>query len=205
MRLTFSCEHGQINIAFREVRLTFEDSVYQNVFSCKNNKSVAQTLLHKRYQNLASRVNQGYSQSLQMPIGTFLLKLKNQGDAFYKEFLNDCGDLEYCRFCIGDKEWLKRRGIYIYAVGNKIRYVGRCLDSFEKRVNSGYGRISPKNCFIDGQKTNCHLNNLILKNKGSVQLYASEITNTDEIKKLERCMIKECDPLWNIALRRGKN
>lgn len=140
-----------------------------------------------------------------MPIGTFLLKLKNQGDAFYKEFLNDCGDLEYCRFCIGDKEWLKRRGIYIYAVGNKIRYVGRCLDSFEKRVNSGYGRISPKNCFIDGQKTNCHLNNLILKNKGSVQLYASEITNTDKIKKLERCMIKECDPLWNIALRRGKN
>jgi len=100
---------------------------------------------------------------------------------------------------------LKRRGIYIYAVGNKIRYVGRCLDSFEKRVNSGYGRISPKNCFIDGQKTNCHLNNLILINKGSVQLYASEITNTDEIKKLERCMIIECDPLWNIALRRGKN
>ena len=205
MKLSFWCEGENISIAFREVRLKFEDVVYQNVFICKNNRTVAQTILHKRYQNLASRAKQDYSQALQIPIGTFLLNLKNQGDAFYKEFLNDCGDLVYCRFCIADEERRKKRGIYIYTVGKEIRYVGRCLNSFERRINNGHGRISPKSCFIDGQKTDCHLNNLALKNKDKLQLFAAVIKDAERLKKLERCMIRECNPLWNIALRRGKN
>jgi hypothetical protein len=32
-------------------------------------------------------------------------------------------------------------------------YVGECRD-LVKRFNSGYGQISPRNCFVGGRRTN---------------------------------------------------
>ncbi len=200
MTISFKCAGVGVSLEFQRVELHFETAVYSNVFACKTNKTLAQTIQHKRYKNLAAYAENYTHRDLFLPIGTFLLQLKNSGDPFYKEFLNNCGDLEYCRFCITAKEWLQKKGLYMYVIKGKIMYIGRCRDSFKKRINNGYGHISPKNCYKDGQKTNCHLNNLILQNKSCVQLFAHEIDDDTKIRKWEQCMIKEFKPEWNIAL-----
>lgn len=40
-------------------------------------------------------------------------------------------------------------------------YVGECKN-LTARFNTGYGQISPRNCFVGGQETNCRINKLIL-------------------------------------------
>ena len=201
MNIKFSSGQEQVSLNFTELSMQFGDAVYQNVFRCKNNKTVAQTVMHKRYRHLAAQVAESYSESTHLPIGIFLLQLKDRRDLFYKTFLNDCGDLEYCRFRIDSHKWRKKKGIYIYTHNNVRKYVGRCLNTFEKRFNAGYGSISPKNCFKDGQKTNCHLNNLVLTNKDSLRLFVYEMTDSEEIKLLERTLIRALNPEWNITLR----
>ncbi len=51
--------------------------------------------------------------------------------------------------------------MYALVVGGAVKYVGECVD-LSSRYNMGYGNISPRNCFVGGQETNCRLNNLIL-------------------------------------------
>ena len=66
-----------------------------------------------------------------------------------------------------------------------------------KRINSGYGKISPKNCFIDGQSTNCKVNALVTKNRDSVVLKIFVMSDNKEIKELENRLILEYEPEWN--------
>lgn len=86
-----------------------------------------------------------------------------------------------------------------YHVDNKIKYVGRCTDNFKKRINQGYGKIHAKNCFIDGQATNCRVNSL-LNSSDNVQLEVYVMTDktTEEIKKLEKLILKFDTYEWNI-------
>ncbi len=67
----------------------------------------------------------------------------------------------------------------------------------QKRVNSGYGKISPKNCFKDGQSTNCKINALVTQNRGSVVLKIYPVDDVKEIEVLERQLIDELMPEWN--------
>jgi hypothetical protein len=67
----------------------------------------------------------------------------------------------------------------------------------KKRVNSGYGKISPKNCYLDGQSTNCKVNALVTKNLGSIKLKIFVMTNNQEIEELESRLIAEINPEWN--------
>ncbi|MFK4618979.1 hypothetical protein ABIF50_002256 [Bradyrhizobium diazoefficiens] len=62
-------------------------------------------------------------------------------------------------------------GVYAYFVGDDLKYIGRCKDSMKKRINHGYGKVHPKNCYLDGQSTNCHLNALIAPLRESVSLW----------------------------------
>lgn len=39
-------------------------------------------------------------------------------------------------------------------------YVGEC-ECLVKRVNQGYGRIGPRNCFMGGRTTNVRINRLV--------------------------------------------
>ena len=99
-------EHQLITIP-----LTFETKNYTNVFKDKNNKTLQETIKSQRYKFLADRVIQNYSNELCTALGVFLLKLKNSGNEFYKEFLNKYGDLEYSTFYLTDKKTIqfKRR------------------------------------------------------------------------------------------------
>jgi hypothetical protein len=106
----------------------------------------------------------------------------------------------FCDFSIAKSIPSKAKGIYCFTIGEAIKYFGRSHDPFEKRLNQGYGHISPKNCYRDGQSTNCHVNSIIAKNYSVVSFYVCPIENDLEIDQLERLLINSYKPEWNILL-----
>jgi len=188
---------GDAQYVFRQVALHFEDGDQLDVFALKNNKSVRETLMHRRYAKLASETKK-YSSSEDMRLGEFLLSLKRDGDAFYKRFLNKPGNKRYSNFCIKDPAVLAAKGVYAFYVGNRLKYIGRCRDTMRRRINQGYGRIHPKNCYIDGQSTNCHLNANITEHRESVSLWFCPLTSNAEINSAESLLIAQNCPAWNV-------
>jgi hypothetical protein len=144
-----------------------------------------------------------YSSFLNWPLGEFLLSLKNDGDSYYRRFLNKYGDSTFCRFAIDAEHCLQGKGLYAYTVDHRLRYIGRCKDSFKRRINYGYGQIHPKNCYLDGQATNCHLNMLIAECIDTISFWIYPMSNNDEIERTEIKLITKYNPCWNIALRTG--
>lgn len=133
------------------------------------------------------------------PLGTFLSERKQAGDVFYRRFLNAYGDDWYCAFSIQDKAIQMQKGLYCYVLDDQVMYIGRCRDSFEKRINQGYGVIHPKNCYLDGQATNCHLNALINQYTDDVQCWYYPLLDNISIEQIESKLISWYKPVWNIV------
>ena len=73
---------------FARVPLHFIDDRQEDVFASKNNKTLRETLAHRRYKSLAPASEANYPQRLDSPLGDVLVQLKLTGDPFYKRFLN---------------------------------------------------------------------------------------------------------------------
>ncbi|WP_442794424.1 hypothetical protein [Pelobium manganitolerans] len=182
---------------FKIIPLTFIAKDISSVFYYKNNKTLEQTFSHRRYSRLKLAFTDIYNAHLDRKLGDFLKFLKEATDDNYLRFLNKYGDNKFCEFKIGTH--LTDKGIYCYIKNDEIKYIGRCTDNFKKRINEGYGKIHPKNCFIDGQATNCHLNSLInttVDVKFGVYLMTDK--STEEIKKLEKLILSANKYEWNI-------
>jgi hypothetical protein len=193
-------------LLFEPMPLVFNGGTYSDVFGLKNNKTVTETLEHPRYRKFQTMIDSAYGEYLDWNLGDFLLELKRSGNKDYKLFLNKYGDLTYCTFSLNGEPKARERGIYIFLVNGEVMYVGRCRDEFGKRVNQGYGKIHPKNCYLDGQATNCHLNNLIGQEvQSEVAFYAHAMEDAMEIEKVERELITRYRPAWNIALRNTRS
>jgi hypothetical protein len=188
---------------FQETPLFFEPSIITDVFArLKNKKTLGQTIQHRRYAKLALKASENFANKFTAPIGEFLLQLKSVNDPFYREFLNPYGDLAYCRFRITDQRIRGAKGLYLYSSGAELLYIGRCLDSFGKRINSQYGNICPKKCYLDGNATNCkvnaHIAEYFLKgNVADIQLKVCTMSNHDKIKTVEVGLIDSYKPPWN--------
>lgn len=185
-------------LELQQISLVFEGEKYTNKFALKNNKTLEETIANKKYQKYANVVHEHYSNFLSMNLGEFLLKLKIEGDQFYSKFLNKYGDLEYCRFGLADQNDEHLKGVYFYYENEQLRYVGRCRDNMKNRINNGYGSVSPKNCFIDGQSTNCHLNARISNCMADISLCMFIMEENSEIEILEMSLIEQYRPQWNV-------
>lgn len=109
--------------------------------------------------------------------------------------LHGYGNGPFCRFRI--PAGIAQQGVYAVFVDGNVKYVGEC-DNLSSRWNIGYGNISPRNCYVHGQSTNCRINNLILttyKSGSRINLYFHESKNRFRI---ENKLIEQLDPLWNI-------
>jgi hypothetical protein len=156
---------------FEEIPISFSKKDLSSVFGNKNNKTLSETLQHPKYNSLKSIMSSMTKNEMESPLGEILLEMKNSGDKRYLNFLNRYGDEKFCEFSINQS--LSDNGIYCWTERNIIKYVGRCTDSLKKRVNYGYGKINPKNCFKDGQTTNCHLNSQIQNSRPTTKGYVA--------------------------------
>ncbi len=110
--------------------------------------------------------------------------------------LNRYGQGPFCKFKIANG--LNKPGVYVISVRGSPQYVDEC-QNLSSRFNTGYGNISPRNCFVGGQETNCRINNLICRHSKQgdpIELYFTESSNH---KDLERHLRKQ-EPLpWNLV------
>ena len=190
---------NNLELSFREVKLYQFKNNLENIFKDYKSKTISETINSKKYKNLKSVIEN--ENDMNMPTGEFLLKLKNNRNKNYLSFLNNYGDKVYSHFGISENEVFNKKGIYTYYLNDKIKYIGITKDNYQKRINNGYGNISPKNCFKDGQTTNCHLNWLISSSFNNIKFYVKIMDNVDQIMSIEKKLIQKYDPPWNIQLK----
>ena len=114
--------------------------------------------------------------------------------------LHKYGDGSFCKFKIPND--YQKAGVYILNVDESPKYVGEC-QNLSTRFNSGYGNISPRNCYTGGQQTNCRINKLILdmiKKGNHIKLFFQE---TNDRFLLEDMLIEKLHPEWNRTKRTG--
>jgi len=108
--------------------------------------------------------------------------------------LNKYGNGPYCKFKIPRN--ITVSGVYALTVEGTVKYIGEC-EKLSQRYNMGYGNISPRNCFVGGQETNCRINNLILheiNKRGKLLLWFYE---TENYKAVELELRRSLTPCWN--------
>jgi hypothetical protein len=189
---------------FKPYPLKFEERDIENTFARKG-KTLRDTVTTgtSSTRKYKEQVFSEYGKHLDMPIGEFLLMLKNQGDGFYEAFLyKKYGDGLFCKFGINDNSIFNKKGLYIYCVNDKLMYIGKTIDSFYSRINAGYGTISPANCYPERQNTNCRLNHEInaiadeIVFKAHLMENDCEISDYEEKLKIKYKRLGECK--WNL-------
>jgi len=188
---------------FCRVDLQFEKNFYENIFYKMNDKTLKQMLEKKKYLKLKEEVLSRYELFLNESFGKFLETLKKSHDKFYERFLNKYGDKKYCCFNMIKNNNDSKKGLYAFWVDKKMVYIGRCKGkyNFDNRINLGYGKISPYNCLLDGQSTNCRVNKLIqkcLEDKKKVELLVLPLLDDALIINAEKGLISKYQPLWNV-------
>ena len=110
--------------------------------------------------------------------------------------LNRHGAGPFCRFDVTGLP--DTSGIYAVTLNGRLAYVGIAVKSLKQRWGSqGYGRISPRNCYVGGQSTNCKINHAILRAVQQEQTVDLWIHETEGPRALEKHLIHELDPPWN--------
>ena len=101
---------------------------------------------------------------------------------------------EFCHFKPGLP---KGKGVYLWVVDDEIIYLGEAVD-LRSRFNSGYGNISPRNCFKGCQSTNVKMNRVALKlfkeNK-TIEIY---IVLTQKHKEIESYLLSRINTKYNV-------
>ena len=193
-----SMKHPELpnyKLNFSQIKLHQFKYNLENTFKDYKSKTINQTLDRNTYKNLKNKIE------FDTPLGEFLFKLKEKGDKSYLKFLNNYGDKTYSHFGIVESDVDNKKGIYSYYLNDEIQYIGITKDNFKKRINSGYGKISPKNCYKDGQSTNCHLNWLISSSFKNIKFFVYIMDELEGIENLEKQLIEKYNPSWNTQLK----
>lgn len=111
--------------------------------------------------------------------------------------LHEYGDGDFCKFKLQNIKDIC--GVYAWVIQgeNQPIYIGEAIN-FKKRFNMGYGIISPRNCFVGGQKTNCKMNKVVLntyKNGQKIDIYFYE---TKDHKAIEKDLLKSITTPYNV-------
>lgn len=108
--------------------------------------------------------------------------------------LNNYGSGPFCKFAIPSSYPVS--GVYVISVDDEPLYVGETAN-LSARFNAGYGNISPKNCFVGGQQTNCRVNSLIFSSTQAGMAVALWFFPTDDYKITELALRSALRLAWN--------
>lgn len=113
--------------------------------------------------------------------------------------LNKYGEGSFCRFSVHAK-WSGVSGVYAFFIDDTLAYIGQALD-LAQRFNTGYGIISPRNCYVGGQSTNCKINKLVLNSVKCGRKVSVYFHMTHNFNEIERELIIHLKPQHNTALK----
>lgn len=88
-------------------------------------------------------------------------------------------------------------GVYAITVGDDLKYIGECENLSERFGPNGYGYIAARNCFSDGQATNCKVNSLILASAKAGDSIGVWFHPTTRRMAVEAQLVDELRPPWN--------
>lgn len=92
------------------------------------------------------------------------------------------------------------QGVYIITKNEYVVYIGEC-QNLASRFNNGYGQISPRNCYENGQRTNCKINRLIMKSivtGNKIDLWFLKTYGDKSTRKeIEAELRAQYKPTWN--------
>ena len=100
----------------------------------------------------------------------------------------------FCRFVI-DAEDVP--GVYLWIVDGEIIYIGE-TKNLRKRFNTGYGNISPRNCYLGGQSTNCKMNKVVLEYFEAGKQIKLYFLKTDDYKRVELELLSKISTRYNV-------
>ncbi|MED3660870.1 hypothetical protein NST62_06140 [Ureibacillus sp. FSL K6-8385] len=186
---------------FHRVRIELLETGIREPFRFFDKKTIRDLLQHRRYQHLKDKVFNDYCDILDMPAGPALYSMKQNNDLFYKEFLNNYGDLDYCQFVVkGNESVLNKKGVYTVIMNDKIVFAGICNNKFKLRFNQHIGNVSPKSCFRDGTATHCHINAKIAQHitDNNIHFQVCPLSDVGEMKLVKNWIIDRFEPLWNL-------
>jgi hypothetical protein len=109
--------------------------------------------------------------------------------------LNPHGAGPFCSFRL--RGLPHNAGVYIVVSDEEVRYVGITEDLARRWGPVGYGNISPKNCYVGGQSTNCKVNGLILRDTLAGRRLTLYFVEVPDRHTIERNLIDAMHPPWN--------
>ena len=112
--------------------------------------------------------------------------------------LNPYGTGSFCRLEV--KGLPAAPGVYALTVDGDVVYVGQTQNLSERWGPRGFARISPRNCYVRGQSTNCKINGSVLKaaeRNSQIDLWLHE---TSDPKPCEVKLICGLTPPWNTQM-----
>ena len=84
-----------------------------------------------------------------------------------------------------------------------VLYVGQSQNLEERWGPRGYGNISPRNCYMGGQETNCRINNLIYREASAgteLDLWFHQVEGDKNVRiAIESRLVAILKPLWNLC------
>lgn len=133
---------------------------------------------------------------------------KNQDGGIWNEFpqcryineenieLHEYGKGAFCKFKLNNAKSVS--GVYAWVLEGETEpiYIGE-TNNFQKRFCIGYGTISPRNCYVGGQMTNCKMNKVVLQKyiEGKkIQIY---FYSTKDYKNVELELLNIIDTPYN--------
>lgn len=110
--------------------------------------------------------------------------------------LNRHGGGPFCRFTLPGAP--SGMGVYVLTEDRQAVYVGICENLARRWGPAGYGSISPVNCYVGGQSTNCKINARVLAGSLGGRAYEVWFHETTEPRRvIEREIISALTPAWN--------
>lgn len=111
--------------------------------------------------------------------------------------LHEYGNKDFCKFKLQNAKNVS--GVYAWVIQGECVpvYIGEAKN-LKKRFNMGYGTISPRNCFVGGQKTNCKMNNVVFKTYTNGQKIDIYFYETKEYKAVEKELLDYIITPYNV-------
>lgn len=125
-----------------------------------------------------------------------IIKYYPQAEYNNKEYLPllHHGHGAFCRFSIQANNC---PGVYLWVVNSQIIYIGE-TEGLQRRFNMGYGRISPRNCYVGGQSTNCKMNKAVLTLYEQGKIVSLFFYNTEDYKRVELDLLEKINTPYNM-------